>query len=273
MATPATSMNPFFNVERSPIYTKFNGNEIRLPKDVLVNVETGNPVGIVGKDYKVVTNAEVNNIFGEAFSKYKIKQTMDFMKKGGETWVRRIVFEDDSLTFDVGNGDSQHVMLEIYNGFNLTTRYGYGISLFRSICENGMVFGRKNLFGLNFTHMKNNLEVIQNTFELGTKEIGETIIPTWQKWTKIPHTMKDMETFVDSRDYVNNDKMKERILVKYEEVMNREKHDETRFGAFNTLTYMMTHETNSRREDTSHIFGNAYRKFERLAQDFYELPM
>lgn len=273
MATPATNMNPFFEVERAPIYTKFADKEIRLAKDVLINAETGMPVGIVSKDYKVITNNEVNEIFGEAFSKYKIKKTMDFMKKGGETWVRRIVFEDDSLTFDVGNGDAQHVMLEIFNGFNLTTRYGYGISLFRSICENGMVFGRKNLFGLNFTHVKNNLEVIQNTFEIGTSQIRENIIPTWQQWTKIPFTMQNMSEYLDSRDYVNNDKMKERILVTYEEVMNREKHDETRFGAFNTITEILTHYTSSRRTDTSYIFSNAYRKYEKLAMDFYELPM
>lgn len=273
MATPTTTMNPFFNVERTPVFTEFNGKKMRLPKDVLINGETGNPVGIVSKDYKVVTNNEVNEIFGEAFSKYKIKKTMDFMKKGGETWVRRIVFEDDALTFDVGNGDSQHVMLEIFNGFNLTTRYGYNISLFRSICENGMVFGRKNLFGLNFTHMRNNLEVIQNTFELGTKEIGETIIPTWQKWNQIPFTMENMVEYLDTKEYINNDKMKERILIKYDEIMTREKHSETLFGAFNTLTYMMTHETDSRREDTSNIFSNAYKKYERLANEMYELPV
>jgi hypothetical protein len=82
-----------------------------------------------------------------------------------------------------------------------------------------------------------------------------------------------MEVFLDSRDYVNNDKMKERILVTYEEVMNREKHDETRFGAFNAITEIMTHQTSTRREDTSNIFGNAYRKYERLAMDMYALPM
>jgi len=273
MATPATSMNPFFNVERVPVFAQYGDNTIKLPKDVLVNVETSQPVGIVGKDYKIITNDEVNSLFGEAFSQYKVKETMDFMKKGGETWVRRIVFEDDELSFEVTKGDVSHIMLEIFNSFNGTTRVGYSLSLFRSICANGMVFGRKNLFGLGFTHVRDNLDTIRSTFEIGSKSIGETIIPVWQKWTKIPHTMKDMETFVDSRDYVNNDKMKERILVKYEEVMNREKHDETRFGAFNAVTEILTHETKSLRGDTSHIFSNSYRKYERLAMDFYELPM
>jgi hypothetical protein len=274
MATPATTtFNPFFEVERTPVFAKYGNKEIQLAKDVLINTETGRPVGMVGKDYKVITNNEVNELFGEAFSKYKVKQTMDFIKKGGETWVRRIVFEDDELTFEVANGDISHVMLEIYNGFNTTIRYGYNLSLFRSICSNGMVFGKKNLFGLNFTHNSDQLETIRSTFEIGAKSIGEEIIPIWQKWTKIPHTMNDMEVFLDSRDYVNNDKMKERILVTYEEVMNREKHDETRFGAFNAITEIMTHQTSTRREDTSNIFGNAYRKYERLAMDMYALPM
>lgn len=269
----ATTMNPFFEVSRNPIFTKVDGREIRLAKDVLINNDTGLPIGIVSKNFNVITNKEVNDAFGEIYSKYKIKKTMDFMKKGGEVWVRRIVFEDDMFTFDVGNGDSQHIMLEISNGFNTTTRVSYNISLFRSICENGMVFGRKNLFGLNFTHMRNNLEVIQNTFELGTKEIGENIIPTWQKWNQIPFTMENMVEYLDTKEYINNEKMKERILIKYDEIMTREKHSETLFGAFNTLTYMMTHETDSRREDTSNIFSNAYKKYERLANEMYELPM
>ena len=273
MATPATQMNPFFNVERVPVTAQYGGRTIQLAKDVLINSETSLPVGIVGKEYKVVSNEEISNLFGEAFSKYKVKKTMDFMKRGGETWVRRIVFEDDELTFEVTNGDISHVMLEIFNSFNGTTRVGYSLSLFRSICENGMVFGRKNLFGLGFTHVRDNLETIRSTFEIGSKSIGEEIIPIWQKWTKIPHTMNDMEVFLDSRDYVNNEKMKERILIKYEEVMNREKHDETRFGAFNALTEIMTHETVSKREDTSNIFSGSYKKFERLAMDMYSLPM
>ena len=273
MATAATTQNPFFNVERVPVFTKFEGREIELSKDVLINTETSLPVGIVGKDYKVVTNQEVNNIFGEALSSYKIKKTMDFMKKGGETWVRRIVFEDDELTFDVGNGDVSHVMLEIFNGFNTTVRVGYNLSLFRSICENGMVFGRKNLFGLSFTHMKDNVKTIQSQFELGSRSIGTEIIPIWQKWTQIPHTLADMTEFLDSRDYIKNEKKKERILVKYEEVMNREGHDDTRFGAFNCITEILTHHTQSRKEDTSNIFSSSYRNYEKLAMDFYSLPM
>lgn len=273
MATQSTTMNPFFEVERTPIFTKIGNKEIRLAKEALINVETGLPVGLVGKDYKVIPNIEVSNCFNDAFSNYTVSQTMDFMKRGGETWVRRIVFADDELTFEVAKGDTSHLMLEIYNSFNGTTRWGYNLSLFRSICSNGMVFGRKNLFGMNFTHMRNQLDVIRSSFQIGAKAIGDEIIPIWKKWTKIPHTMNDMEVFLDSRDYVKNDKMKERILLKYEEVMNREKHDETRFGAFNAITEILTHHTTSRREDTSNIFGSAYKKYEKLAMDMYSLPM
>ena len=75
---------------------------------------------------------------------------------------------------------------------------------------------RKNLFGLSFTHMKDNVKTIQSQFELGSRSIGTEIIPIWQKWTQIPHTLADMTEFLDSRDYIKNEKKKERILVKYE---------------------------------------------------------
>lgn len=265
--------NPFFDVERCPIQTVIGGQKITLSKYALVNSETKKVVGIVSKDFKVIRNEDVNNAFGELYSNFKIKQIMDFVKRGGETWVRRIVLEDDQFTFEVSPGDFQHIMIEIYNSFNTSTRVGMNLSLFRSICSNGMVFGRKNLFGMNFTHMRNQLDVIRSSFQIGAKAIGDEIIPIWKKWTKIPHTMNDMEVFLDSRDYVKNDKMKERILLKYEEVMNREKHDETRFGAFNAITEILTHHTTSRREDTSNIFGSAYKKYEKLAMDMYSLPM
>ena len=110
MATPVTSMNPFFNVTRNPIFTKINGSEFRLPKDVLVNNDTNLPVGIVSPGFQIVENSEVNDCFMDAFSQYKVSKTMDFMKKGGEIWTRRIIFEDDELTFEVRESDTSHVM-------------------------------------------------------------------------------------------------------------------------------------------------------------------
>jgi hypothetical protein len=86
MATQSTTMNPFFEVERTPIFTKIGNKEIRLAKEALINVETGLPVGLVGKDYKVIPNIEVSNCFNDAFSNYTVSQTMDFMNRGGETW-------------------------------------------------------------------------------------------------------------------------------------------------------------------------------------------
>lgn len=266
-----TNMNPFFEYERTPVFTEINGSKLQLPKEVIVNTESLHPVGVVSKNYALIPNIELANIFEDAFQKYEVSNTWDYIQRGGEAWVRRIIFNDDRLTMEVKNDDTIKVGLEIFNSYSGKSSYGARLFGMREICDNGVVWGRENLISFKFTHMSNNLDVIKKTFEITASDVTESVLPIWKEWVKTKFTIKDMENFLETRDYITSEKNKEKILVKYEEIMNREFHEETKWAAFNTLTYISTHETKATRKDTSHIFSNAYRKYERLASDFYTI--
>ena len=70
--------NPFFRVLREPLKT---AGGIDTGKDSLVNPETGDVLGIVGRKYELVHNHEVNGIFTEALETFgvEIEDSIDHM--------------------------------------------------------------------------------------------------------------------------------------------------------------------------------------------------
>jgi hypothetical protein len=265
-----TSINPFFNFERKPLNATVDDNIININKDVIINIDNLQPVGVVSKGYELVKNEDISNIFLDTFNSYKIESIQDFIYKNGESWKRRIIFGDDELNFQVLPNDYCGIMVEIFNSYNGKSSWGAGIYMYRWICENGMVMGKRNLMEMKFHHLKDNFDIIKKNFQFSRDNIAFNIIPKWISWTKEPFTLKDMDRFISSREYLS-DKAQEKTLLKYEEIMNKEGHSETKWGAFNTLTYIMTHETDTRKNNSDYIFSRAYKTYEKLSQDFYTI--
>jgi hypothetical protein len=262
-------MNPFFKTQRVPALYQLDNKLYESDKDIIINTETKEQVGVVSKDYKLVENNEVNDLFIDAFNKYSIERTQDFILKGGEKWKRRIIFNDDELQFEILPSDSVGVMLEIYNSYNGKTSVGMEISSFRWACENGMVFGKQNLFKISCTHAKHNLDKIQAQFNIGKSSVNN-VIPIWKKWTEEKFENNEIESFVNTRKYLT-DKGKERALIELDDKRQQDKLyvAETKWMFFNLITSIMTHDITARRNDTSSIFTNKYRQYEKMANDLY----
>lgn len=259
--------NPFFNVLRSKLFTEVNGEKLDLPRYALLNEENNGLLGVVTDDYEIVPNVQVAEIFDEAFKDRHAAQVIDHLDVNGRGWKRHIVFDKDDLTFEVAPGDHVGVMLEIYNSYTGRSSYGYNLMGYRWICSNGQIMGRENIFSESFSHLTNALERIRTSFALKLTAFEQNV-SIWRSWVDQPFSMRDMERYLDSRAYVTK-KGAERTLALYEAIMNKEKHDQTKWGAYNTLTYMSSHEVSTRKEEASPLFSNSYDKYVRLARDFY----
>ena len=257
-------MNPFFNIETQSLQTSAG---LSLKQVALVNSENNQILGIVTPKYKIIKNDQVANVFKNALHTDENEEIQDHFLRGGVQWRRRVILPREKYDFTILGEDTVGVCLEIFNSYDGKHAYGFNIFGYRWICQNGMISGRQNLFGETFTHMSNQLDHIRNSFAIKL-DMLQGNVNVWKKWTEIKFTMKMMEAFLDSRKYLSK-KGKERSLTTYEMVMNKEGHDETKWGAYNALTYVASNMVESRKADTSPIFSNAYRTFNRMASDLY----
>jgi hypothetical protein len=128
-----------------------------------------------------------------------------------------------------------------------------------------VVFGKQNLLSERFYHFTNNIENLLLSFESKFGSFKDNV-NVWKTWTQVKYTQEQFKSFVDTREYLS-DKMKEFVTGYYEPVMNKYRMDETKWGAFNVLTYISTHETKARKG--SNVFSNRYRTINKMEREFY----
>ena len=188
-----TKLDPFFNVSEAPIYV----NNRPVPNRMaLYNEDNGDVLGILSDSkYNMVKNKQVADIFDTAFDKLPVLKQTDHMNIDGSAWKRRIVLDKSAFDFQIVAGDSMGVMIEVFNSYNGKTSWGYNLVGYRWLCENGMVFGRKNLFSQTFGHMTNAIDRIQSKFT-GQLNGIENILDTWRNWTKIDFPLERMELYM-----------------------------------------------------------------------------
>ena len=254
--------NPFFNVRKETLRTD---SGIVIDKLALINDETDDIVGLVSPNYELVENHEVDNLFNEAFGNLEIKETHDHMDAATRRWRRRFIFSEDSLVFEVTPGDTIQMMLEVFNGYDARTSYGYELMGFRSICENGLVMGKQSLFKETFGHFSENFEALRESFEMKFDAFQRNI-DIWKEWTELPFPEEQFKTFIEGRKYLG-DKVKESVIDAYAPLLNDQKLDDTKYGAFNVLTYLSTHETKARKG--SNLFSARHGHINRAASDLY----
>ena len=259
--------NPFFSVRKEQIKTI--SSDITLDKVALINDETDNVLGIVSPNYEVVTNDTINDLFDEAIADLSVKEVQDHMDADTKRWKRRIMFDNDDLNFDISNGDVVGIMLEIHNGFTGRTSFGYHLLGYRWACSNGMVMGRKNLFSESYGHYVHNPAKLRESF--GMKfDLFRNTADTWKQWTQEPFTFDQFKEFVldDQKKYIG-EKIGQTIVDAWEPALVDQGLDETKWGAFNVLTWLASHQTKAR--NGSNLFSNRFGNIERLAADMYHM--
>lgn len=274
--TTLQTVNPFFDVERTELFAEFNGERVSSGRHALLNAENGEMLGIVSPNYKLVEHAEVANVFDEAFQNVPVMEVRDHLNGVTNRWVRDIVLDGDEFTRDIdGKGDTVKAKVRVWNGYDGRTAVGFAVSAWRMVCSNGM-FGWKDLFGTTFAHIENDIvDKIRNVFNNQFSNFNQNF-SIWEDWSNIPFGQVDFNKFVDFHTKENifgndnaylSEKQAEGIKGLYEPIMNQYGESETKWGSYNVLTAIGSHHTKARKG--SNLFSEAYKRTERLAQDFY----
>jgi hypothetical protein len=224
------SNSPFFNVSRNQLYCDFNGEELAVDRDALINSDTGAVLGTVGKTYKLIENGEVNDIFAEAFESLPVEFTKDHMNGAGNRWQRDIILDGDQYTRTIGNDDVVKTKISIWNGYDGRTAVGFALSAYRQICQNGQMGWRK-MFGSNFAHIERNIiDKIQRDFN-SSFDGFEKNFDIWEDWNQKAFSQEQFKRFIEDRIKVEkedgstegylSEKQAEAITGMYEPIMNQ----------------------------------------------------
>jgi hypothetical protein len=254
--------NPFFKVRKEVIKTE---SGLDIPKVAVINDETNDILGLVSPGYELIENASVNSLFDDALDGLEVATIHDHMDATTRRWRRRVIFAEDSFNFEVLPGDAVGLLLEIFNGYDARTAFGYELMGYRSMCSNGQILGKRSFFRESFAHYVDNPEKLRLSVDSKLEGFEENVL-TWTEWTQIPFKQEKFDAFVDGRPYIG-DKVKESIKDAYEPTMNSQKLNEDKYGAYNVLTFLATHETKAR--NGSNVFSARHNNINRMAADLY----
>jgi len=265
---PAKNMNPFFDVTRCPLSTTFNGQPKDVARDALFS-PNGDLLGVVSPKYNLVENKDVKAVFDEFFSSLNVYSVTDKVSGNGGKWLREYVLNEDKYTVHISDKKEEIAMkVTIGNGYDGKTSVFMNFSAWRQVCSNGMM-GWKKMIGRKFNHFTNDiLDHLKNEIDKGFNGMSNNF-ETWEKWSKEKFTKNQFEGFVNSREYLS-DKQKNVTNGLYIPVMNKFNEEETKWGAYNVLTAIATHHTQSRNKNVANDFSNGFRVMNRVTRDFYE---
>lgn len=266
--------NPFFGVRKEKVHTE---SGLEIPNKVaLVNKDLSSIVGFVSPGYDVVSNSAISDLFEEACSGLKVAKIVDHMDATTKRWKRQVIFDDGQLTTDIDSNDIVGVLLEVYNGYDGRTAYGYSLMGYRWMCENGMVMGKKDLFSQSFTHYDGNVDKLRESFGMRFDAFHKNA-NTWQEWSRTKFDENDFASFVDKHTKPENGRATKNqyltpnigkgVKENFQPLLAQQHLPFTKWGAFNVLTWLATHETKARKG--SNLFSNRYKNITRLAGDFY----
>jgi hypothetical protein len=258
--------NPFFEVTRKPLFTEFNDERIRSNRDALINPELKCIVGEVSKNYKVVENKEIANVFDEVFSDVEDKFVTDHLNANTGKWVREIILNDPEYGFVVNGNDECKIKISVFNGYTGNKGVGFYVSAYRLVCKNGLM-GWRNILSVSIPHIKEGIvDFIRDSFHEKINILREKV-EIFEDWSDERFTKEDFDLFIDTREKLS-DKMKENLKGYWNPIMNKFNESETKWGAYNVLTAIATHYTEARKG--SNLFSNAYKRIEKLVDELME---
>jgi len=256
-----SSVNPFFEVYKEPLYTK---SGIPVNKVALINAETNSVIGVASPNYEIVPNKKIAELFENAFD--KVVSVEDHLDARTSRWCRHIVLDTDEYAIEITKGDIVRVMLKIFNSYNAKAAFGFSVSAIRLACLNGMTVIDPAVLSVKYYHFHNNANAIKIDFSDVVVNLSDSI-KKWKQWTKVEYSRDNFKEFVEKLPYIS-DKMTDYLLNNYDVYKSKFRGNDTKWTAYNAITYAMTHNTAARRG--SHIFSNRFNTLNKVTHDFYK---
>jgi len=268
-----TTANPFFNVERHPVFVDHNGQRIDTNKSAIINNESGDVYGLVTPKYKIVTNQEVANVFDEALDGYDIDEVNDYMNADGSKWYRDIIF-GNAFDKQVQVGDTIKTKIRIKNSYDGKSSVGFEFGGLRLVCTNGMTTFRKE-GKVSIRHFSHNIvDSIRDSVENGLiNYLNEVDI--FKKFIDVPFSEQKFIEFVlnevkdDKKENkgILSEKQAKRIIDLTPTIKRQYGDtDENKWSHFNVLTAYQTHFTKAHKG--SNQFSAGYRRMQNLIERF-----
>lgn len=264
-------LNPFFPIIRNQLFTQFQEEDVYVDRDALLNGENGTVLGTVGPYYKLITNEEVAEIFGEAFADLPITGAYDHLNWKQNRWQRDFYLDGDGFNIDVG-GSIIKTKVSIFNGYDGKSAVGFIVSAYR---EQGGVTYLNNMFTQTYTHVQRGLvDRIREDFQRKLQLFQDTA-SMFQRFDQMTFTGEQFEAFIrgliregerDRNGYLS-ERQAQAIIDSYDNQLRRCGVRQTRFGAYTVLSAIALE--NQGRGGSSPIFTAGHKRLEKIVQDFF----
>jgi hypothetical protein len=168
-----------FRVEERPVFAHLGSNKgnpyVRVPtRKAIVNATSGQILGIVGQNYRLLTNQEaiaLGERCCEQFFENVEQKEWTVFKVFGPSTASFCYIDLMHKTFVLNFSDAQ-LPTEVYvpyvrvtNSYNASKALRFDVGFCRSLCSNGVIFEAETI-SFRFTHTKDSLISTGVTFDL-----------------------------------------------------------------------------------------------------------
>jgi len=270
-------LNPFYPVVRNQLFTDFTfpGNDfaesLYVDRDALLNGDSGQVLGTVGPNYKLLLNEEVFEIFNEAFADLPIESVQDHLNWKQNRWQRDFILNGDTFNIDVGDSVIK-TKVSIFNGYDGKSSVGFTVSAYR---DNGNVTYLNNMFTQTYSHVQRGLVArIREDFQTKLALFRQTA-ELFRRFDQETFTNEQFEAFVrgliregerDRNGYLS-ERQADAILASYRSQFTRLGVRQTRFGAYTVLSAIANERQG--RGGSSAIFTAGHKRIEKVVNDFF----
>jgi hypothetical protein len=258
-------VNPFFRIKKEAIRTD---SGTRIPhRFALLNAKTNGLLGIMSHEYEVILNSNVSKLFDEALKDYPYLKYTDHLDALQRKWKRQIVLKGKDVTFDVAKNDKVAMVIEIFNGYDVRSSFGYEILAYSFNSNSYLILGKRGVFKESYYHFTDNPKRLLDSIEVKFDDFKQHI-NQWKRWAKEELPDDVFESFIVSRRYLSQ-KIQEEVVILTNDIFRGLKLKGTKWDYLNVLMYLAEHETKARKG--SHIFSNRFKLFERMIEDYYHI--
>lgn len=228
------SENVFFDIDERSVYV----DKLKVPdKRAIINKDTGQVIGIVGKNYIPVSNKHLLNHFRSIADQSKIKfQILNtHLIRGGSKTIIEILFP--FLQFEVQVGDKLQLKGFLINSFDGYSSAILEFGFFRLVCENGMVVGKKEMV-ISARHVGRVDEKLVEGFKLYIEEKEKEVKAFAQKLIDLKFEKKRGFEIIEKSRWISK-KYHRDLVEQYEkELADAESLDA--WNLYNVFTYVIT---------------------------------
>lgn len=258
-------VNPFFRIKKEAIRTD---SGTRIPRRfALLNAKTNGLLGIMSHEYEVILNSNVSKLFDEALKTYPYLRYTDHLDALQRKWKRQIILKGRDVEFDITKTSKVAMVIEIFNGYDVRSSFGYEILAYSFNSDSYLVLGTRGVFKESYYHFTDNPKRLLDSIEVKFDDFKQHI-NLWKRWAKEELPDDAFESFIVSRKYLSQ-KIQEEVVILANDVFRKLKLKGTKWDYLNILTYLTEHETKARKG--SHIFSNRFKLFEKMIEDYYKL--